>query len=144
MRNQTKQRRSLVLMEIMVALLILGIFTAGLAKTAKGAMEMARCRKSLDLSVQICTALENHLLERGESPQAVIDNWRQIARMSSLVGDRSLKDGWGYDFECHPVTSHHEMVKAAKRSTPDGCELDHFVVVSRGLFNYQKHRTRAP
>lgn len=144
MHDQNKKRRHLVLMEIMIALLILGIFTAGVAKTAKGAMEMARCRKSLDLSVQIRTALENHLLERGDTPQTVIDNWRQIARSSPFVADRSLKDSWGYDFECHPVNSHHEMVRAAKRATPDECELDRFVVVSRGLFNYQKHRTRAP
>lgn len=134
-----KKRRSLVLLEIMVALLILGILTAGITKTARSAMEVARYRKSLDQAAQISAALDNHLVERGDSVEFVLSNWQQIARASPLVGSHHLlRDGWGYDFECHLDKSQHEMVRAAQRSNRDRLNFGPFVLISKGLHDYQK------
>lgn len=142
MNKNLRKRRSLVLLEIVVALMILGVLTAGIAKTARGVMELTRYRKSIDLNNQITTALENHLFEKGESIDRVLANWRQIARMSPLIGAKNpLSDGWGCDVECFSRDSDHEMARFQIKKNAE--QIDQFILTSKGLYNYQKTLSNA-
>ncbi len=142
MKRKRVPKRPFMLVEILVALLVLGALASAIAKTIHSGLEESRYRRSWSAAVALCCALEEYLFESGEQADQVRANWRQIARSRAQFSPKeTLKDAWGFDLECFALTAGEEIVRY-QLAQQDWPLSEHFTIVSRGMHRYLKKHPR--
>lgn len=135
-------KRPFALIEIMVALLIIGALSGLVVQRVHRGLEESRYRRSLISAMELSCALEEYLFDSGDQPERARINWRQIAKTRPQFAPKdAFQDAWGFEWECFAPTSKDEMVRY-QLTQLDGPSSEHFVFASRGLHRYLKKHPR--
>jgi type II secretory pathway pseudopilin PulG len=118
--KQTRKKRAITLIEIMIVLLLIGLIGGALAFNMRGSVDKGRLFKTEQNCTRVADAL-NFAYASGEITLHDITNMetvRSILARSPFIKDieATLKDGWGNPLEIRVVEE--EIVVASSKHTP--------------------------
>ncbi|MBS0654348.1 MAG: type II secretion system protein [Verrucomicrobia bacterium] len=101
MKNKTRKKRAITLIEMIVVMLLIAMITGGIAYNYNSTLNEGKVFKTKEGMSRIKTILALAIAENPEiPPRDIVSNWANYVTNSPLAGKGAdlLKDGWGQEY----------------------------------------------
>lgn len=112
---QTK-RRNITLIEVMIVMLLVALFTGVVAYNYSGSLEVGKANTTKMAMDKLENTLALILAEEPSKIQTIESEWQSLVKGSPLVKnpDSLIRDGWGHTFEV-TVDSRNDQIQIYSR-----------------------------
>lgn len=95
------KRRNITLIEVMIVMLLIALFTGVVAYNYSGSLEVGKANTTKMAMEKLENTLALIIAENPGEADKVEGNWQELVKNSPLVkkADSLIKDGWGQTFE---------------------------------------------
>ncbi len=107
-----KKRRCITLIEVMIVMLLIALFTGVVAYNYSGSLEVGKANTTKMAMEKLENTLALILAENPDQMDYVDTDWQNMVRNSAIVKnpDSLIKDGWGKTFEVSVDTRTDEII----------------------------------
>lgn len=113
---QSKKRRFITLVEMMIVMFLIAMITGVIAYNYTGSLEEGKAFKTKAGIEKIHTVLDLFLATHPEERDHIETRWRDIVESSQLVknGKELIKDGWGIEYQVSQGQNQEIEIKSQK------------------------------
>lgn len=111
------KRRNITLIEVMIVMLLIALFTGVVAYNYSGSLEVGKANTTKMAMDKLENTLALILAEHPDCINNIESEWQSLVRASPLVknADSLIKDGWGQTFEVSVDSRSDDIVIYSKK-----------------------------